>query len=103
MTGQPLRFFLTKYLLMPLVFCWDSLYRFGWDSFGMEDDSSNVVFAWPSYSWDVSLSRNKGSFFCIVGLQYDRELSVIDPSLFPVDFWLGCYEPGVPYDCLLFS
>ena len=69
----------------------------------MEDDSSDVVFAWPPCSWDISLSRNKGGFFCIVGSQYDRELSVIDPSSFLVDFWLGCCEPGVPHDCFLFS
>ena len=69
----------------------------------MENDSSDVIFAGSSRSWNISLSGNKGGPFCITGSQYDRELSVVDPPTLPIDLWLGSRKPGIPHDCLLFS
>ncbi len=65
--GQPLRFFLTEYLLMSSVLRRDSLYWLGLDSLRMEDDSPDVVFTWPSCPRDVPLPRDKRSPHCIVG------------------------------------
>ena len=35
-------------------------------------------------------------FCCVMCAEYDRKLSSIDPSSFPIDRWLECCKPRVP-------
>ena len=69
----------------------------------MKDDSSEEVVVSPSFSRDISLSGYKDGFLRIVGSQYYWELGVIDPSSFPVYFWLCGGKPWVSKDGFLFS
>src|SRR5260370_36745750 len=88
---------------MSLVFCWDSTNWCGRNFLQMEDNPSNIVLAQSSCPWDIHLSRNKGSFFCVIGLEYYGKLGVVDPSMFPIYFWLCGCKPWIPHDCLFLS
>jgi hypothetical protein len=46
-------------------------------------------------SRDVNGSRDEAGFSGIGGSEYNRELGVIDPSSFPINFWLHGGEPWV--------
>src|SRR5258708_4702022 len=88
---------------MSLVFGGDASYGCRRDSFRMKDDSSKEVVVLFFLSRDVLLTRYKGSSFCVIGPKYYRELRVIDPSPFPIYFWLRGSEPWVPEDGFLLS
>src|SRR5258708_4626074 len=77
----------------------------GWsrDSFQMKDNPPKEIVVFTLPSRDISLSGYEDGFLCIVGMQYHWELCVIDPSPFPVYFWLCGSKPWIPEDCLLFS
>src|SRR5258707_9291422 len=88
---------------MPLVFGGDASDGHCGDSLWMDGDSSNEVVILPSFSGNVSLSGYEGGSFRIVGSEYHWELCVVDPSTFPIYFWLCSGEPWVPKDGLLFA
>src|SRR5258708_10882601 len=96
-----LRFFFTEHLLMSLVFCQDSVDWCSWDSLWMEDDPSNIIFAWSSHPWDILLSRDKVCPFCIVGPEYYGKLGMVDPPMFPVNLWLCGCKPWISHNCFL--
>ncbi len=73
------------------------------DPFWVEDDPSEEVVVSPFLSRGISLSGYKDSFLRIVGSQYHWELCVINPSSFPIYFWLCGSKPWIPEDNLLFS
>src|SRR5258708_40052548 len=93
---QPLRFVLTEYFLVSLVFRRDSSNGCRRDFFRVEDDPSKEVSACPLLSRDVPLSGYKDGPFCVVGTQYHWELCMVDPSSFPIYFWLCGSKPWIP-------
>src|SRR5258708_7878278 len=95
MLRQPLRLFFTEYLLVSLILGGDPSNRCCGDLFRMKDDSSEEIVAHPLLSRDIPLSGHKDGSLCIFGTQYYWELGVIDPSSFPVYFWLRGGKPWV--------
>src|SRR5229473_4747688 len=95
MSRQSLRLFFTKYLLVSLILGGDPSDGCRGDLFRMKDDSSEKIVARPPLSRDIPLLGHKNGSFCIAGMQYYRELSVIDPSSFPIYFQLRGSKPWV--------
>src|SRR6266852_1481532 len=92
---ESLGFFFTEYFVVFLVFFW-YLNSVRLCFFWMYGYPSYVVSVWVRFSWDVLIPRDKDSSFCIVCSQNDRELRVVNPSLFPIDLGLHHHEPGIP-------
>ena len=87
---------------MSLVFGGDSSNGSHGDCFRVEDDPSDEIVIYSSFSGDVSLLRYKDGPLCIIGTQYHWELGMVDPSSLPVYFRLGCSKPWIAEDCFLF-
>src|SRR5258707_5739419 len=100
---EPLRLFFTKHLLVSLVFGGDPSNGRCRDSFRMKDDPPKEIVVFPFPSRDISLSGYENSFPCVIGTQYHWELCMINPSPFPIYFWLCSSKPWVSENCLLFS
>src|SRR5258707_15305464 len=88
---------------MSLVFGGDASYGCCRDSFRMEDDSSKEVVILLFLSRDVPLARYEDGSFCVIGSKYYWELRVVDPSSFPIYFWLRGSKPWVSEDGFLLS
>src|SRR5713226_9078162 len=88
---------------MSLIFRGDAPYRRCRDSFRMEDDPSEEVMILLLLSRDVPLSGYEVGPFRVVGPKYYWELCVVDPSTFPVYFWLRGGKPWISEDGFLFS
>ena len=88
---------------MPLIFGGNPSNGCRGDLFRVEDDPSEEVIACFFLSGEVPLSGHKNGLFCVVGSQYHWELCVVDPSSFPIYFWLCGSKPWVAEDCLLLS
>src|SRR5258708_39593989 len=100
---QPLGFCFAEFCFVPLVLGGDPSDGCCGNLFWMKDDPPNEVIVFPSLSRDVPLSGHKNGLFCVVGSQYHWELCVVDPSSFPIYFWLCGSKPWVAEDCLLLS
>src|SRR5258708_5016696 len=96
MSRQPLRLFFAEYLFVSLILGGDPSDGYCGDLFRMEDDSPEEIVACPLLSRDILLSGHKNGPLCVVGMQYYRELGVIDPSSFPIYLWLCGGKPWVP-------
>ena len=66
-------------------------------------DTSNEVSVLVGGAWYVLPPGGEDGSFCIVGAKDNGQLSVINPSLFPIDFWLIGSEPWIPEYGFLFS
>ena len=87
---------------MSLVLGWDPSNGRDRNLFGMKNDPSEEVLVRSLLSGYVPLSGYEDGFSCVIGTQYYWELSVVDPSSFPVYFGLHGSEPWISEDCFLF-
>src|SRR5712692_2453630 len=88
---------------MPLVFRGDASDGCCRDSFWVEDDPSEEVVILFLLPRDIPLSGYKDGSFCIVSSEYYWELGVVDPSAFPVYFWLRGGKPWISEDGFLLA
>src|SRR5258708_39074704 len=95
-SGQPLRLFFTEHLFVSLILGGDPSNGCCRDLFRVKDDSPEEIVARSFLSRDILLSGHEDGSFCVAGTQYYRELSIIDPSSFPIYFWLRGSKPWVP-------
>ena len=101
-TGQPLGFLLVEYFFMTLVFVWEVCLR-GFCFLRMDCDTPYKIPVTVNGSWYILPSWGKGGSFGVIGSENNGELGVVDPSLFPVDFWLVGGKPWVSQDSFLFA
>ena len=69
----------------------------------MDRDPAQEISFLSSRLGNVSYSGNEGRFLHIWCPEHYGELGMIDPSLLPVDPWLGCCKPGISEDHFMFS
>ena len=103
MHGQSLGFLLAEYFSMLLVFFGDSTGSFGSEDLRMDCNSSYVVSIWSWLAELVPISWHEDRLFSIVRFEDDRQLGMVDPTVFPINLGLYCCEPGVSQDRLVFS
>jgi hypothetical protein len=88
--------------MVTAIFFWDFCEVFwGVCRFGLYGDSSKEVLVSVDRSWYVFMAGRKFCFCRVICADNNRELSVIDPPLFPIDIWLFCGKPGIPQDCFM--
>ena len=91
MVRESLGLLFVKYFLVSVVLRWDSCYWGGVCFWWGEGDSSNIYFVSYRSLWYFAGPWDKCSPFCILGLEDNGELSMVNPSSFPIDLWLsGC-------------
>ena len=80
---------------MPFIFVREVVFR-RFRLFRVDCNTTDEVSVSVGRAWYVFPSWSEGCLLCVVGTKDNRQLSMVNPTLLPIDFWLVSSKPWIP-------